>query len=121
MSKELEALENLRQWVLGEYNDDIKERNAYEIVEKELKEYENLQLKHRSMQDAVLDDFKKLKALEIIKNKRVNVRCLTVYCLKLNDTYKDYLDVFNYCDNCWDLGEILLTSEEYNLLKEVLL
>lgn len=39
----------------------------YQVIEKELKDYENLKLKHRSMQDEVLNDFKKLKALEIIK------------------------------------------------------
>lgn len=64
---------------------------------------------------------KELKALEIIKNKSVNVRNLIIYCFEMNDTYEEYVDVFNYCDNYWELGNELLTEEEYNLLKEMLL
>ena len=64
---------------------------------------------------------KELKALEIIKSKSVNVKNLIIYCFELKDTYEDYIDVFNYGDNYWDLGRELLTKEEFNLLKEVLL
>ena len=67
-------------------------------IEKELKDYENLKLKHRSMQDEVLNDFKKLKALEIIRN-------------------------YGYFDEQGDLIVHLPTNrkEEHELLKEVLL
>lgn len=64
---------------------------------------------------------KSLKALEIIKSKSVNVKNLIIYCFEFKDTYEDYVDVFNYGDNYWDLGRELLTKEEFNLLKEVLL
>ena len=61
------------------------------------------------------------KALEIIKNKRVNTHNLIMYCFEMNNTYKDYVDTFNYLENYWELGKELLTEEEYDLLKEVLL
>lgn len=58
---------------------------------------------------AILEDEKKLKALEIIKEKRVNVglllRCATV------ERYNKGI--------CYEPRH--LTKEEYNLLKEVLL
>lgn len=62
MSKELTPLEALNKiaYCYG-FDENIT------IIETALKDYENLKLKHRSMQDAVLEDFKKLKALEIIK------------------------------------------------------
>ena len=61
---------------------------------------------------------KALKALEIIKEKNVNIRALKSW----NKTYKGKLKYQNYLDileDC-DLGE-KLTQEEYDLLKEVLL
>jgi len=53
---------------------------------------------------------KELKALEIIKEKRVWVDALIVMSLKEYNTY---------CKDVWNTPE--LTQEEYNLLKEVLL
>ena len=53
---------------------------------------------------------KSLKALEIIKKKKVNVRLF----LKAND-----LRHYNNVARC--MGYELLTREEYDLLKEVLL
>ena len=53
---------------------------------------------------------KELKALEIVKNKRVNV-----YTLKPYFTYIDYNDLLP------NQNERQLTQEEYDLLKEVLL
>lgn len=64
---------------------------------------------------------KELKALDIIKNKSVNTRNLLIYCFEMKDTYKNYVEMFNYCDNYWELGKELLIREEYDLLKEVLL
>ena len=72
MSKEmtpLEALGRIKKLLEDKYGlliyvDDL------DLIETAIKDYENLKLKHRSMQDAVLDDFKKLKALDIIKEKQ---------------------------------------------------
>ena len=55
---------------------------------------------------------KKLKALEIIKNKRVDVRYL-FQCKSLRD--------YNYIYKGTNQSELCLSKEEYNLLKEVLL
>ena len=56
---------------------------------------------------------KSLKALEIIKEKRVNV-----FALKTTNTLKEYNNVFigNYCDR----KTRKLKKEEYDLLKEML-
>lgn len=61
---------------------------------------------------AMLRDFKKIKALEIIKNKRVNV-----------DFFLDCKSLIEYNNSCllFALDSFCLTQEEYNLLKEVLL
>ena len=61
---------------------------------------------------------KALKALEIIKEKNVNIRALKSWnkTYKGKLTYQNYLDILEDCD----LGE-KLTQEEYDLLKEVLL
>lgn len=104
MSKELEALEKLTNYKCSCMSEKIE---CKKIIETALKDYENLQLKHRSMQDAVLDDFKKLKALEIIKIKEVNV-FIFLHSGDL-ETYNDMVE-----DNR------KLTLEEYNLLKEIL-
>lgn len=60
----LEALEKLTNYKCSRMSEKIE---CKEIIKSALEDYENLKLKHKSMQDAVLDDFKKLKALEIIK------------------------------------------------------
>ena len=105
MSKELDALENIKHYDsrVGLHESD------YNIIETALKDYENLKLKHRSMQDAVLDDFKKLKALEIIKEKRVNVQELYY-----SDNVEEYNEHISH-------SEKPLTQAEFDLLKEVLL
>lgn len=60
---------------------------------------------------------KKFKALEIIKEKRVNIGYLL-----LCDDYEEYLDDFNDRQGEGNLPSFeLLTKEEYDLLKEVLL
>lgn len=123
MNKELtplEALRNLTQIAYGSSDDiDDKIKNYFELIKKSLKDYENLKLKHRSMQDAVLEDFKKLKALEIIKKKEVNVSTFVAY-----KCYEDYLNDWNILIKevrRTMIGEKKLTQEEYELLKEVLL
>lgn len=62
---------------------------------------------------------KSLKALEIIKNKKVNV-CMLFWYFKYKPTYKKYTEAFKELTDEY-LGEEMLTEEEYNLLKEVLL
>ena len=114
MSKGLEALERVRKshcvasMVMQLQHEDTETIKALDIIEKELKDYENLKLKHRSMQDEVLNDFKKLKALEIIKEKGVNL-----YKLKMCDSVEEYNKLRN--------SDLPLSQKEYDILKEVLL
>lgn len=76
-------------------------------VENKLGEYENI--------DESPEHLAKVsKAFEIIKEKKVNICCFCEYNV---DTYKDYIATFEKVN----LGKELLTQEEYNLLKEVLL
>ena len=103
MSKGLKALEKLTK-----IHDYSEFEECYKIIEQELKDYDNLKLKHISMQDAVLDDFEKLMALEIIKKKKVNV-FIFLHSGDL-ETYNDMVE-----DNQ------KLAQEEYNLLRKVLL
>ena len=58
-----------------------------------------------------------LKALEIIKNKKVNVRALC------KSVYSPIDNLLVYNNQCWNEKEMEskeLTQEEYDLLKEVL-
>ena len=88
MSKGLEALKELTNELLGHTalltDDDVKAKET--IIEKEL------------------------KALEVIKNKKVNV-FLLINC--------DSLEEYN--SQTYVYPQRQLTQEEYNLLKEVLL
>lgn len=108
MSKKLEALENIKNYDtrVGLHQDD------YDIIETALKDYENLQLKHKSLLDAVLDDFKRFKALEIIKEKRVVIDLL----LKSENS-----EMYNVVFENWNRAErFKLTQKQFDLLKEVL-
>ena len=112
MSKELlplEALDNLRYGGLVDGNVVCFTKLAFEkrldIIETALKDYER-KLKLAKEYEDVNNVAKRLKALEIIKKKKVNVRFL-ISC----KTLKEYNDVIS--DH--------LTQEEYDLLKEVLL
>lgn len=66
---------------------------------------------------------KELKALEIIKNKKLDVCSFINNFVKRNDSYETYVLYFekpieiDYCV----ISEELLTEEEFNLVKEVLL
>ena len=115
MSEGLEALEKLTNYKCSRMSEKIE---CKEIIEKELKDYENLKLKHKSMQDAVLDDFKKLKALEIIKEKRVNVD-IFLNRIKRDTDYKEYKRLCGLYKITIFSGKEL-TQQEYELLKEVL-
>ena len=70
--------------------------------------------------EPMLEIEKSLLVLKTIKEKQVNVRNLIIYSFEMKESYEDYVDRFNYCDNFYELGYELLTEEEYNLLKEVL-
>lgn len=60
---------------------------------------------------------KDLKALEIIKEKRINVRAFLKCCHR-----EDGLTIYNnQCDDRQEKESKELTQEEYDLLKEVLL
>lgn len=125
--KGLEALEKLWQGATNPHayllDDEPSNIALKETIDKELKDYENLKLKHRSMQDAVLEDFKKLKALEIIKKKRVDIHKLL---LLIEIPINDDLQLENYNNSVTNTNSYLpncsryLTQEEYDLLKEVL-
>lgn len=110
MSKELtplEALKNLTEYLTGDCRDCFEELTVIEIA---LKRLETLEEEKQSF-DRQLE--KKLKALEIIKEKRVDVSAM-----------KHSIDVYDYnsgIENENDFENRLLTKKEYKLLKEVLL
>lgn len=71
---------------------------------------------------------KKEKALDIIRDKRVNADYFIYTCVKNNWSYEDYLDEISNSDNlalcgqyCFSNKQPILTQEEYDLLKEVLI
>lgn len=73
-----------------------------------------------------VDDIdKQLKALNIIAEKAVNLQRLIDYEFKNNRSYNEYLVDYYHADyygECYSgLGRDLLTQDEYDLLKEVLL
>lgn len=93
---------------------------ALDIIETALKRAEELeienseQFKEKWVQDNLAMTFElnvakhKLKALEIIKEKRVNIEYI-----KCCDTYEQYCLICSYANE--------ITQEEFDLLKEVLL
>ena len=124
MSKGLEALKDLKEQfeLLG-----IKSNPYLKIIEKELKDYEELKtymqqygtenieetrrVLHNvwvSRQTFKTDITNVIKALEIIKENDVDVTAL-----KISINLKQY--------NCKEDGRCPLTQEEYNLLKETML
>lgn len=64
---------------------------------------------------------KSLKALEIIKNKRVDVNEFIEFMKYYDDTYYGYQLEFENNAIGINLGREELTEEEFDLLKEVLL
>jgi len=102
--KETQALERLKNTLLAEgYWQDVLE--DVNIIENALNEYYRL-LKEDD------ETTKKLKVLEIIKNKEINIHALLLH-LKRFDSPDGY--------NALVGEKYQLTQEEYNLLKEVLL
>ena len=137
MNKGLEALEKVKnKEILVDiemtntfYNECEDLHNSFDILEKSLKRLEEHDeiFKKYDIKDIWLEpalyviknhfpmntetQLKKLKALDIIKEKEVNVSAF----LELDDLkqYNDYCDMVCGCKH--------LTQEEYDLLKEVLL
>ena len=136
MSKELEALEQLKYYNTIS-NDDFDMTNELSIIETALKNYQELLerpcvlvgRKHghtKALIDVIsknykeikiisLEDEKKLKALEIIKEKRVNV----FWLMECISCYTNALEKYNEEVLCKDID--CLTQEEFDLIKEVLL
>lgn len=107
MSKELEALEKVRNCLYPWAFDNQK---AFDIIETKLKDYEELEENLGFDPTIFKQDFETLmkehKAFEIIKNKRVNLEYL-----KCCDTYEQYCLICSYAN---------IVQEEFDLLKEVL-
>ena len=110
MSKESEALNKIA-YVYG-YDENIK------IIETALKDYEMEHALRIRLENANYElvrekqkNQKKLKALEIIKNKQVDVRYL-FQCKSLRQ--------YNFIYEGTNQSELCLTEEEYDLLKEML-
>lgn len=111
MSKELkplEAVEELKQ--NNKVGSHLFDDELLDIVETALKDYENLQLKHRSTTKQVFNDFKKLKALEIIKDNKINELELVWF----NGMW------FVFAPNCSRAIMYGTRKEDYDLLKEIL-
>ena len=130
MSKTLEALDNIKV-SLAEYKEyaidvlptkakQIREENDddFIIVETALKDYERRLALAKEYKD-VNNVAKRLKALEIIKEKRVNVD-VVIRAFYLDSAVEEGQGLKYY--NCTANHESKpLTQEEYDLLKEVLL
>lgn len=127
MSKGLEAIRQYKQFTCQycQYHYGNQCNNEDEcfsmIIEKELERLEKID---ELFEEIGIDendlpiwfemqkqDGKKLEALDIIKNKQVNVSAFLV--LDNLQEYNDYCDVVGGCKK--------ITQDEYNLLKEVLL
>ena len=131
MSKELEALENIKLGLKGHcknscYQDyclkkeELKEQllkydTYFSIIEIALKDYER-RLKLAKEYEDVNNVAKRLKALEIIKEKKVNVG----YLLQMIDLFGVEKALENYNQSCFGIVKPL-TQKEYELLVEVLL
>ena len=117
MSKELEALERLMQkyyemCIDTNNNDDEYQKHnltsEYAIIETALLQLESIRNNYCVCEK---DAIKKLRALEIIKNKRVQVHIL----LESNNL-EEYNESIYVCEGV----KYKLTQEEFDLLKEVL-
>lgn len=115
--KALETIKNAPTIYVG-CGSDIYTRYSHEckLIETALKDYEKKTKLAKEYAD-VNNVAKRLKALEIIKNKRVNVRAFLKCC-----QMEDGLTIYNnQCDDKQEKESKELTQEEYDLLKEVLL
>ena len=115
ISKELEALKSL-----GEHHCSLIQK--YESEECRIPCHECKYLK-----EVMFLNNKKIKALEIIKERKVNVPSL-ITLFKSQTSYEDYEQLWDndirwQLTKNWDIqfSRKKLTQEEYDLLKEVLL
>lgn len=122
MSKALEALEKISKcdvWVDGEFDDFFGMfGEEYNILKNAIKSYEALVEIHAITISAIKSSEKSLKALEIIKKKRVAVDKLLFY-LNTNACDDSILCWYNEYAVNFEEGRTL-TEEEYYILKEVL-
>ena len=106
MSKGLEALKEFKSEFRPGVN--VYANEYLDIIEKELKEYDGAKNHIEALHKERVENSLKLKALDIIKNKKVD----TVMFF-WNVSLRDYNNIHSRKEK--------LTQEEYNLLKEVLL
>ena len=106
MSKELEALERIRSHNYHE----LPKRECLKIIETALKDYDR-RLKLAKEYEDVNNVAKRLKALEIIKEKKVDVELLMK-----TENAKDYNKYSKNVNQSHNLGQ-----RQYDFLKEVLL
>lgn len=111
MSKGLESLERIYCHLPKIDGDRFKKDK--EIIENALKNYEHLEKELcfvKTMEDLTIEAIKdkKLKALEIIKKKRLNLEYL-----KCCENYEQYKTLCSYFSE--------INRDEFDLLKEVLL
>ena len=130
MSKGLEELKELKQSCethMGRMVYILQE-DRFETIEKELKELEERREMMKRFNEAcvpmILDNEteKKLKAFEIIKDKKVDVCSFIDYFVESNKSYETYVLYFEKPIEI-DYGVIseeLLAQEEFDLLREVL-
>ncbi len=112
MTKELEALKELRY-----YQNTWKDKECFDIIETALKRLKDLE--KWFLDD---EDYKKYKALKIIKEKEVNIHNFKAYLINQGWTYEQYLDEENEINTSGhQFAYNKLTQEEFDLLKEVLL
>jgi len=120
MNKELTALEEIKNGLFGHcrgsyLKDDPEElekvlavyENCFCIIETALKEGEKYKEYWNRTGYQVLEDDKKLKAFDIIKNKVSDVEAVRI---------SNTLDYYNQKEN----GFVFLTEEEFKILKEAL-
>ena len=110
-----QALRDLREDVKRHFFEQRQHLNKrLDIIETTLKEYEGAKKHIKALNKERVENSIKIKALEIIKEKKVDVglliRCLNAYCI--DSAYQEY--------NQWTQEEHL-TYEECVLLKEMLL
>lgn len=110
MTKELKTFEEIKKYLVNLKFHFLFLEEELDIIETALEDYDLLKRSlNRNWVDVINDD-KKLKALEIIKEKKVDVGALCELDLEL---YNKYAKEIN--------GTPTLTKEEYDLLREVLL
>lgn len=147
MSKGLEALDR----ITGTQNLTMYEQNeCLKTIEKELTEHEEIKTYMQQYGIQNIEELRRIihnnwvicqkfktdtanvaKALEIIKEKRVDADYFIYTCVVDDWSYEDYLEEYNSTSSWFICGQRsfgyqgekqpLLTREEYDLLKEVLL